>query len=277
MKPPFPYYGSKGRLASRIADLMPRHRVYVEPFAGSAAVLCAKAPAPVEVINDLDHNVITFFRVLRTCEADLVRALRLTPYSREEYAAADLADETIDDLERARRFFVRATQGHNAAGSGGRAGWSNGIRAKHTDATATVNLVERLFALADRLRTVVVEHRDAFEVIAAHDAPDTVFYLDPPYLSGTRQSGRDYAHEADTEAFHRDLAAALADVRGIVLLSGYPSALYEALYSGWDRMEVSVHRATTNTRGRTGVERGTEIIWCNRPLGRQPSLFEEAS
>lgn len=277
MKPPFPYYGSKGRLADRIVDLMPRHRVYVEPFAGSAAVLFSKSPAPVEVINDLDRNVVTFFRVLRGREAELVRALRFTPYSREEYGAADLADGSIDDLERARRFFIRATQGHNAAGSGGRAGWSNGIRAKHTDATATTNLVDRLCELADRLRTVVVEHRDALEVIAAHDSADTVFYLDPPYLSGTRRSGRDYAHEADTEVFHRTLASVLLGVEGTVLLSGYPSPLYDGLYGGWDRIEISVHRATTNHRGRTGVERGTEVVWCNRSLVRQESLFEEAS
>lgn len=274
MKPPFPYYGSKGRLAGRIVDLMPRHRVYVEPFAGSAAVLFSKTPAPVEVINDLDQNVVTFFRVLRCREPELTRALRLTPYSRDEYAAADLADNALDELERARRFFIRATQGHNAAGSGGRAGWSNGIRAKHTDASATTNLVDRLYQLAERLRTVVVEHRDAAAVIAAHDSADTVFYLDPPYLSGTRRSGRDYAHEADSEDFHRDLAAALRSVAGTALLSGYPSPLYEELYAGWDRVEVPVHRATTNHRGRTGVERGTEVVWCNRPLSRQASLFD---
>lgn len=277
MKPPFPYYGSKGRLAGRIVDLMPRHRVYVEPFAGSAAVLFSKPPAPVEVINDLDRNVVTFFRVLRSREDELIRALRFTPYSREEYAAADLADDSIDDLERARRFFIRATQGHNAAGSGGRAGWSNGIRARHTDATATTNLVDRLYQIADRLRTVVVEHRDALDLIAVHDAPDTVFYLDPPYLSVTRRSGRDYAHEADSEDFHRMLAAALSDAKGTVLLSGYPSPLYEELYVGWDRLEVSVHRATTNQRGRTGVERGTEVVWCNHSLDHQVPLFEEAS
>lgn len=274
MKPPFPYYGSKGRLAGRIADLMPQHRVYVEPFAGSAAVLFSKSPAPVEVINDLDRNVVTFFRVLRTREDELIRALRFTPYSREEYAAADLADENIDDLERARRFFIRATQGHNAAGSGGRAGWSNGIRAKHTDATATTNLVDRLHQLAERLRTVVVEQRDALAVIAAHDSADTVFYLDPPYLSETRRCGRDYAHEADSEEFHRSLADALRGAKGTALLSGYPSPLYEELYSGWDRIEISVHRATTNHRGRTGVERGTEVVWCNRPLSRQVSLLD---
>lgn len=267
LRPPFPYYGSKGRLARWIVDLMPRHRVYVEPFAGSAAVLFAKPAAPVEIINDLDQNVVAFFRALREREPELLRALRLTPYSRDEFDAADLSEPDLNDVERARRFFVRTTQGHNAAGSGGRAGWSNGIRERHTDATATTTLVDRLWHLAERLRPVVVEHRDAAEVIAAHDAPDAVFYLDPPYLSGTRRSGRDYAHEADGEAFHRDLAATLASVRGTVLLSGYPSALYDELYADWDRVQVAVHRAATNRRGRTGVERGIETVWSNRPLG----------
>jgi len=277
LRPPFPYYGAKGRLAGRIVDLIPEHRIYAEPFAGSAAVLFAKSPAPVEVINDLDHNVVTFFRVLRDNEPELLRALRFTPYARDEFASADLTEDGIDDLERARRFFVRTTQGHNAAGSGGRAGWSNGIRARHTDATATTNLVDRLYQVADRLRTVVVDNRDALEVIDAHDAPDAVFYLDPPYLSGTRQCGRDYAHEADGEDFHRTLAEALRSVAGTVLLSGYPSPLYTELYEDWDRLEVAVHRAATNSRGRTDVPRGTEVIWSNRPLSRQVSLFEGGS
>jgi DNA adenine methylase len=277
MRPPFPYYGAKGRLAGQIVDLIPRHRVYVEPFAGSAAVLFAKAPAPVEVVNDLDRNVTTFFRVLRDTPDALIRSLRLTPYARDEFAAADLGEEGLADLERARRFFVRTTQGHNAAGSGGRAGWSNGIRARHTDATATRNLVERLDQVADRLRTVVVDNRDAADVIAAHDAPDAVFYLDPPYLSGTRQCDRDYAHEAGSDEFHRGLAKVLHSVQGLVLLSGYPSPLYDELYAGWDRLETAVHRAATNSRGRTDVPRGTEVVWSNRPLSRQVSLFEGAS
>lgn len=277
LRPPFPYYGAKGRLAGQIVDLIPQHRIYVEPFAGSAAVLFAKPGSPVEVINDLDRNVTTFFRVLRDEEAALTRALRFTPYARDEFAAADLDEDGITDLERARRFFVRTTQGHNAAGSGGRAGWSNGIRARHTDATATTNLVERLYLLAERLRTVVVDNRDALELIGLHDAADAVFYLDPPYLSGTRQCGRDYAHEADGEEFHRQLATTLQAVQGTVLLSGYPSPLYEVLYRGWDRLEIAVHRAATNHRGRTDVPRGVEVIWSNRPLSRQVALFEEVS
>jgi DNA adenine methylase len=207
-------------------------------------VLFAKASAPVEVVNDLDRTVKTFFRVLRDTPDELIRALRYTPYARDEFAAADLSEDGISDVERARRFFVRTTQGHNAAGSGGRAGWSNGIRTRHTDATATRNLVERLDQVADRLRTVVVDNRDAAEVI---------------------------------DDFHRGLAKVLHQVQGAVLLSGYPSALYDELYAGWDRIEVAVHRAATNSRGRTAVPRGIEVVWSNRPLSRQVSLFEEVS
>ncbi|WP_131802248.1 DNA adenine methylase, partial [Parafrankia soli] len=129
MKPPFPFYGGKGRLAPWIASLLRPHQLYLEPFAGSAAVLFAKEPARHEVINDRDGGVVTFFRVLRDRPDELVRACQLSPYAREEYRAADLTAD-VDDLERARRVFVRATQGFNANGlSRGRPGsWSNGHR-----------------------------------------------------------------------------------------------------------------------------------------------------
>lgn len=281
MKPPFPYYGAKGRLAPWIVGLMPReHRVYVEPFAGSAAVLFARPrPAAHEVLNDLDGNVTTFFRVLRDREQDLVRALTLTPYSREEYRAADL-DVDLDDLERARRFFVRTTQSFNAAGAAAskRASWSNGMRRGSSQATTVADLVDRLQYAATRLRRVVVDNRAAADVIALYDAPDVVMYCDPPYLDSTRTGLRaatagDYSHDTCTEADHRQLAEALHGCRSAVLLSGYDSPLYDELYGDWDRAEVAVQRPTTNRRGSTGSA-GIEVVWSNRPLSRQPELFE---
>lgn len=279
MRPPIPYYGGKQRLAPWIASLLPAHQVYVEPYCGSAAVLFAKRPARLEVINDADSNLITFFRVLRDRSDELIRALRYTPYARDEYAAARLEERDIDDVERARRFFVRATQGYNAAGPGGRAGWSNGIRrpadrAPHADAHTIADLVDQLDAVADRLRRVVVEHRDALDCIRAYDGPDAVIYCDPPYLADTRASTRVYAHETADEAHHRDLAAALHECAGTVLLSGYPSPLYDELYADWWRVEQTVHRPATNRRGRSGVERGREVIWSNRRLAAdQADLF----
>lgn len=282
MKPPFPYYGAKGRLAPWIVGLMPReHRVYVEPFAGSAAVLFARPrPAAHEVLNDLDGNVTTFFRVLRDREEELVRALSLTPYSREEYRAADL-DTDLDDLERARRFFVRTTQSYNACGAaaGKRASWSNGMRRGSSQATTVADLVDRLYAAASRLRKVVIENRPAAEIVGLYDAPDVVLYCDPPYLASTRSGLKahkrgDYAHDTNTDAEHRELAEALHRCRSAVLLSGYPSPLYDELYGDWDRVEVAVQRPTTNRRGSTGTA-GMEVVWSNRPMSQQITLFED--
>jgi DNA adenine methylase len=260
---------------------MPReHRVYVEPFAGSAAVLFARPrPAAHEVLNDLDGNVVTFFRVLRDREAELVRALTLTPYSREEYRAADL-DADLGDIERARRFFVRTTQSFNAAGAAAsrRASWSNGMRRGSSQATSVADVVDRLHHAAARLRRVVVENRPAADVIRAYDAPDAVMYCDPPYLDSTRTglqaaSAGDYSHDTCTEADHRQLAEVLQGCRSAVLLSGYPSPLYDELYGDWYRVEVSVQRAASNRRGSTGSA-GVEVVWSNRPLSRQGALFE---
>jgi DNA adenine methylase len=274
LKPPFPYFGGKSRLAPWIASLIPDHRVYVEPYAGSAAVLFAKRPAAIEIVNDLDGNVVNFFRVLRDRETELVRALTYTPYAREEYAAADLAKSDLDDVERARRFLVRCTQGHNAAGAGGRAGWSNGIRRNQSQAGTVVNLVDRLPQIARRLRQVVVEHRDVVECIAAYDADDAVLFVDPPYLATTRASRDDYRLDVADEAEHRRLADALHAYTGTVLLSGYPSALYDDLFGNWWRVSVEVTRPSSNQRGRSGADLGVEVVWSNRELDREATLFD---
>lgn len=283
MKPPFPYYGAKARIAPWLVGHMPReHRVYVEPFAGSAAVLFARSrPAAHEVLNDLDGNVVTFFRMLRDRHDDLVQALTLTPYSREEYRAADLEASDIDDLERARRFFVRTTQSFNAAGAAAskRASWSNGMRRGSSQATTVADVVDRLHYAAARLRKVVIENRPAAELIGLYDAPDVVLYCDPPYLDSTRTGLRDhkrgdYAHDTNTEPDHRQLAEVLHECRSAVLLSGYASPLYDELYGDWDRAEISVQRPTSNRRGSTGAA-GVEVVWSNRPLSRQTDLFED--
>jgi DNA adenine methylase len=280
---PFPYYGGKARLAPWIVSLLPAHRVYVEPFCGSAAVLFAKPPSTVEVINDLDGNVVTFFRVLRERPEELVRVLELTPYARQEYLTASLSDPTLDELERARRFFVRATQGFNAAGVGRRAkSWSNGMRRGASQAQTVINQVGRLWDAARRLRQVVVDNRDATTVIAAYAGPDVAMYVDPPYLASTRSGLRctaelDYTHDTSTDADHRALAEQLHATRAAVLLSGYPSPLYDELYADWHRIETVVHRPSTNRRGRRDAAPGVEVIWSNRELATQLALVQEAT
>jgi DNA adenine methylase len=281
MKPPIPYYGSKSRLAPWIISLLPPHRQYVETHAGSAAVLFARHPAPVEVINDLDGNVITFMRVLRNQQDDLERALRLTPYARAEYAAADLKTPDLTDLERARRFFVRASQGFNAAGTGRWAGWSNGMRTggSSTDAHGTANTVDQLHRYAQRLRRVAIEQRPATDIAVAYDAADAVLFVDPPYLASTRRGldrsrTKDYGVDTSTDQDHRDLAEVLHKVEATVLLCGYPSPLYDELYPDWWQARQTVTCPSSNRKGVAGTV-ADEVIWSNRPLGLQGSLFDD--
>lgn len=262
VKQPFPYHGGKGRLAPWIASLMPDHRVYVEPYAGSAAVLFAKAPTPIEILNDLDGNVVNFFRVLREQQEDLVRALTYSPYSRQEYAAADLDEVGLDEVERARRFVIRCSQGRNGAGSGSKVGWSNAIRRNQSRPGTFANAVDRLPLVADRLRRVAVEHRDAVECVSAYDSPETLLYVDPPYLASTRVSNLDYRLDVADETEHRRLAACLRAFGGCVLLSGYPSPLYDELYGDWHRVERSISRPSANRRGEASAT-AVEVVWMN--------------
>lgn len=280
MKPPFSYYGAKGRLAPLIVSLLPPHRVYLEPFAGSAAVLFAKRPAPHEVIVDVDGAVVAFFRTLRDQPDALQRAVQMTPYSREEYYAADIRAAGLDDLELARRFFVRTTQSFNAAGAGKAHGcsWSNGMRRGSSQATTVADLADQLLEHAARLRRVVIEDRPALETIPKYDGPDVVMYVDPPYLKETRSSlnngqrrSSDYAHDMPAAEDHQALALALHQVQATVVLSGYASPLYEDLFGDWHRLEVRVSRPTTNRRGHAGTH-GIEVLWSNRPLDAQLEL-----
>lgn len=278
MRPPFTYYGSKGRMAPMIAALLPPHRLYFEPFAGSAAVLFAKQPSMHEIVNDLSGNVTTFFRVLRDRPDELQNALRLTPYSRDEYLAADLAADAIDELERARRFYVRCTQSFNGGGTGPahRVSWSNGMRSSGgSRAGGGVRLVDALHQVAERLRGVIVENRSYEHLLSLYDGDQSVFYVDPPYLGSTRSSlapekrrASDYFHDLTTDEEHQALAERLHELKATVVLSGYRSELYDELYADWDTLEVSVTRPSGNRRGHS-MPPAVEVLWSNRPLAGQ--------
>lgn len=281
MKPPLAYYGGKSRLAGWIASVLPAHRVYVEPFCGSAAVLFAKAPSTHEILNDLDGDLVCFLRVLRARPEELERACRLTPYARDEYAAADLAEPGLDELERARRWWVRSSQSFAQVAKRG-TGWSTSIQRGSNNARSVWNRLDRFRPAAERLGCVTVENRDALEVIPAYDDARGVFYIDAPYLGSTRSGfadGRrpagDYFCEFASDVQHKELARVLGEVRGAVLVSGYPSELYDQLYEGWWRVERQVLCRVSNGRTSGNYHR-TEVLWSNRPL-EDGRLWTEAS
>ncbi len=256
-RPAILYYGSKWRLAPTIIDLMPPHDLYCEPFGGSAAVLLQKRRSSIEVYNDLDEEVVNFFQQLREHADELIGLIEMTPLSRLELTRAY---ESCDSpIERARRFYVRSWQSRGA-----NARWPSGWRYEktctHGRSFATRwTETHHLQAIVDRLRGVQIECDDAFRVIARFDTPQTVFYVDPPYLRETRSPSHsvEYTHEID-EADHRDLAELLRQVEGGVIISSYPHALYEGLYGDWRSMEVSVR-----TRGHHGA---TEMLWISPRL-----------
>ena len=272
MKPPFPYFGAKGIHAERIAGMFPEHGHYVEPYCGSLAVLLAKPPSPMETVSDLDSMLVTFWRVLRDRPGDLARACMLTPHSLAEFQASgvdipgfDLADE----LEVARRVWVRLTQGR--AGTLCNTGWRHFVKPTGSFGMPDYldSYVARTAAAARRLHHVSLECRPALELIAWYGrSADVLLYVDPPYVRSTRSSGA-YRHEM-TDADHRDLAEALCSAKASVVLSGYPSRLYD----GWHRSEFA---SGTGQNAETWENR-TEVLWSNRPFPvAQLDLFGEAS
>lgn len=277
MKPPFAYYGGKTTLAGFIAGLLPDHRHYVEPFAGSLAVLLAKPREQFETVNDLDGDIVLFWRVLRDRGQELAWACALTPHSRAEHAASyDL--DVDDELERARRVWVRLSQGR--AGMLRKTGWRfYRDAARRTGSMPwTLNAyADRIWEAAERIAGVSLECRPAIDVIRDYGQhPSVALYVDPPYLGTTRGWGSQYRHEMRDEDAHRELAGALNACRSSVILSGYPSPLYDELYDGWDRIEVPAFTGQGGTGGHRGGER-TEVLWSNRLLSRGavPTLFEE--
>lgn len=253
-RPVLRWHGGKWLLAPWIIEHFPAHRVYVEPFGGAGSVLMRKPRAYAEVWNDLDGEVVNLFRVLRSPDADeLVRRLRLTPFSRDEFSQAYSLSE--EPLERARNLVIRSFMGFGSNGHNRPTGFrANSNRSGTTPARDWVNYPDSLEMVIDRLSGVIVENKDALAVMAQHDGPETLHYVDPPYVPETRDKGADYAHEMNDED-HAELLVFLRGLTGMVILSGYPCGSYDAALSDWRRLE---RRALAD-----GAAERTEVLWIN--------------
>ncbi len=251
------YFGGKWILAPWIITHFPAHRIYVEPFGGAASVLLRKTPAPSEIYNDLNEDVVNLFRVLRDPDQSqaLLQALHLTPFSRDEFEAAYRGSR--DPVERARQFMIRSWMGHGSNGVTRKTGYRTNVVAVTRTSCAGdwKTAVDHLPIIIDRLRGVNIEHRSAVEVIRGHDAFDTLIYCDPPYITDTRSSSERYRYEM-TDQNHQDLADVLHNVKGMALVSGYESPLYDELYADWLRVERDHYTESAN-RDRT------EILWLS--------------
>lgn len=278
-RPLLRWHGGKFLIAPWVLRHLPPHNLYLEPFGGAASVLLRKPRSKGEIYNDLDETLVHLFRVLRDPEqsAALIRLLELTPYARCEFQAA--YEPTDDPVERARRTIVRSYMGYGGDGTSGV--YPTGFRATVTGnlkmpAQEWATYPKALRRIVDRLRGVVLESCDAFELIERMDGPETLHYVDPPYLPETRSSGNRrrgkgfhvYQHELETED-HVRLLDLLKQATGMVVLSGYPSELYDTALPCWRRVQRKAFA--------DGGRERTEVLWINpRAADRltAPTLFD---
>ncbi|RWC91678.1 MAG: DNA adenine methylase [Mesorhizobium sp.] len=267
-RPVLRWHGGKWKLAPWILGFFPPHRIYVEPFGGGGSVLMRKPRSYGEVYNDLDDEVVTLFRVLRdpAKAAELERLLRLTPFARVEFKEG--YEPTDDPVERSRRLVIRSYMGFgsNAHASQHKGHRSTGFRSNSnrsgtTPAQDWANYPSVLSAMVARLAGVVVENRDAKLVMAQHDGPETLHYVDPPYLPETRARGnrydlawRMYRHEMSRDD-HAELLEFLCGLEGMVALSGYADPLYDDRLAGWQRETTKAYA--------DGAREREEVLWLN--------------
>lgn len=260
-RPALRYHGGKFRLASWVMTFFPPHQRYCEPFGGAAGVLLQKPRAHAEIYNDLDGDIVNFFRVLRdpATRSQLVQACALTPYARDEF---DIAWEPTDDsIERARRTAIRAQMGFGSAGATkGTTGLRTDTKRKWSTAQHDwLSYPAAIAAAGERFVGVLIENRPAIDVMQQHDGPDCLHYVDPPYVHDTRGMRKRNGYRFElTDDDHAELLNALVGLEGMVVVSGYEHDLYRDALKGWETYQtlsrISAGRGTTNR---------TEIVWLN--------------
>lgn len=255
-RPALRYYGGKFRLAPWIISFFPPHKNYVEPCCGACSVLLQKPRSPLETVNDIDGNVVNFFRVLRDRPDELIRKIRLTPWARAEYELHYWTDP--DPVEKARRFWIGTTMaiGNMPFTSSGMKVWKTEEATPGVPDVLLQLSVSHLEDTANRLKGVQIEDKAYAEIIRMYDGLGNLFYLDPPYVSSTRATPNQYLFEW-TDTDHQAAAALLRSALGYVIISGYACPLYTELYEahGWTRYDKE---AQTNSGGKR-----IESIWLS--------------
>lgn len=251
------YPGSKGKVLNWLCSMIPKHDVYLEPFFGSGSVFFNKPKARIETINDLDGEVVNYFKVVREHPYELGSALSFTPYSRDEYKNAYKVNMNDNDIERARKFAVRCWMGFGCSNC-----YQNGFRSSQQRISANKTkawriLPDTIALAADRLMDAQIENLPALELIHRYNTEDVFIYADPPYPLSVRK-GYLYTHEMHNDSEHIELLEALISHPGKVLISGYENSLYDDLLKGW----IKKKRKSQTEKGALRVE----CVWMNYDL-----------
>ena len=294
-RPVLRYHGGKFRLAPNLIQLFPEHRVYTEVFGGGGSVLMLKPRCYSEIYNDLDGEVVNVFRVLQDKKkaARLEALLRVTPFAREEFLLS--YKHSRSEIERARRTIIRSFMGWGSDSisriKASRAGFNtrisstmatdfrwNSNRSGTTAASDWKVFPDCIASFVERLQGVTIENRDAKDILQKMDRSDALHYVDPPYPFACRGYGNGSTPEHRyrwemTDANHRELSKVLHSLKGMVIISSYPGALYDRLYRGWRKVSWTGGQFCSQN---TGSKTRTECVWLNRAAvdnQRQASLF----
>ena len=265
-KSPINWYGGKYYMAKNIIEIFPKHKMYVEGFGGAAHILFRKEKSELEVYNDLHSGLYLFFKLLRENNEEFIRRLSLTPYSREEFENSKQWMYEEDEIEKARKFYVRTMQ--SVASNGG---WCYAKSKSRRGMCQSVsrwlgNIEENLEGAIERLKEVQVENLDILELIKKYDKEDTLFYLDPPYISDTRKQKKSYDYEM-TDEQHKELVDTLIGIKGKVVLSGYDHPIYNKLLdNGWSKVVLGEYAKRSQKTNEGELSKGKEFVWVNYEL-----------
>lgn len=262
------YYGGKHYIAKYLLNVIPEHNLYIEPFFGGGNLFFSKPPSKMEIINDLSDNIYALYKVIADKDKlkELQQRIELTPYHskfrsdfKEELNKKDLS---IED----RAFYYLYVNRSSFNGVGGFSCTKlirNNIIRSVSD---YLSLIPHLEQIHNRIRTAIVENRDALELISKYDAEDVFFYLDPPYVHSTRKSNQKYMIEMDDED-HERMVDLILKSQSKIMLSGYDNKIYDRLTdSGWNKLSLESPN--------TGSE-STEYVWLNYDVDYNAKKLED--
>lgn len=284
LRSPVVWFGGKSAMIPKLLPMLPppqSYRIYVEVFGGGANLLFAKEPAGIEIYNDLDSGLVTFFRVLRDPHkfGRFYHYAICTPYSREEFLyCRDTWDQPKDDVIRAYRWYVKNRFSFAGLGRSWGRSVTSSTRGIAEAPASWLSILGQLPEIHRRLMLVQIEQKDFRNIIAEYDTPETFFYLDPPYVMETRRDGK-YEHEM-TLADHQDLINLLLNIKGKAILSGYAHPVHQPLKdAGWERRDFeTVCKVTGRTKGSKHLTkeelRRIESVWIGPNMKRVDDIHE---
>lgn len=247
-RPLLDYFGGKWFSSKHIIKEFPEHKTFVDVFCGAASITLKKKPSKNEIINDIHSELFNLFKVLREQTSELIKVLEKTPYSRDEYNYC--REPSFLPVEQARRTIVKSWFGIGDS-MDNKTGFRVSLSQGGSTTSPWINYVDLLDSYSERLRSVIIENLDYKELIRRYDKEDTLFYVDPPYVTSTRSRKHAYLHDWKDEQ-HKELLDILSNIKGKFILSGYDSPDYQDLL--FRRVEFDSKSQQQKTK---------EVLWMN--------------